>query len=253
MFHMKRPASTMQGVSYGTTVIFCKSSFSVYHRDMLEIVYAVALYIGVFSVDYLYYHTQKGHYRYVSRRTYFLFILAQLATFGLFYNHFATHTTFLITELLFVSIFAGALLLFARQLTKEKVYVCNLIERTYRCVTPYYVWVKGAEIMFQQMVYMVIAHQIMSILGVNVFTYILFVLITIFMHMVIVFGCTPAVRKRLTVGAAVLAVPSFYIFTSLDLLWPAVYLHGIFYVAYWLAYADFDTTTQQKQKVDKRG
>jgi len=217
---------------------------------MTELLFAVAIYVVVFGIDYLFYTKQKKTYQYVSRRTYVLFMTGQIAVFWLFYEHFQTHTSLLLTELVFVSIFAGLLLLFARQLTKDKVYVCNINERSYRCLTPWYVLVKGAEIVFQQMIYMVVAHSLADLLGVSILSYITFVVILLIMHSVIILGCSKANIKQLSFGIIALSVPIFYIFTSLDMLWPAVYLHGILFVFYWITFSDFDIAPKASTKVD---
>ena len=224
---------------------------------MIEILYAVALYVIVFGIDYLFYVKQKIRYEYVSRRTYFLFIAGQITAVWLFYDVFKQFVAQFPTELLFVSVLAGLLILFTYAMTRDKVYVCNLGSRSFRCLTPWYVVVKGAEIIFQQLIYLVIALSLVSLMGINLGTYTVYVFILLVAHVIVIVGCTRTIAKRLTFGLFAISIPIFYIFTAQGILWPAVYLHGIMYVFYWLLFADFDVqplgTPKGKDKIYIRG
>lgn len=207
---------------------------------MITILLAVLLYVIVFGIDYLFYVKQKSVYEYVSRRTYGLFILGQLLVVGLFYDVFEPFFTYLRLELIMLAIFSGLVCIFTYVLTREKTLVCSMNSRTLRCLTPNYVFVKGAEIMFQQLVYLVIAVSLASLLGIHSATYLLYIVILLVTHIVVTLGSGQAVVKSLTFGLFILAAPVFYIFTSVEAFWPAVYLHGLLYVFYWITFADFD-------------
>jgi len=214
--------------------------FHVYHKCMVELLLAVFLYVVVFGIDYLFYVKQKDAYNYVSRRTYVLFMLGQFTAIWLFYDLFKPFLDDLLLEFVMISIFAGLLFIFAYLLTKDKILVCSLSSRTLRCLTPYYVFVKGAEIVFQQLIYLVIALSLASILGIHLLTYLVYIVILLVTHVVVILGGGQNVVKSLTFGLFAISVPIFYIFTSVEVFWPAVYLHGIMYVFYWVTFADFD-------------
>jgi len=207
---------------------------------MVELLLAVFLYVVVFGIDYLFYVKQKDAYNYVSRRTYVLFMLGQFTAIWLFYDLFKPFLDDLLLEFVMISIFAGLLFIFAYLLTKDKILVCSLSSRTLRCLTPYYVFVKGAEIVFQQLIYLVIALSLASILGIHLLTYLVYIVILLVTHVVVILGGGQNVVKSLTFGLFAISVPIFYIFTSVEVFWPAVYLHGIMYVFYWVTFADFD-------------
>ena len=215
---------------------------------MTTLLLAVALYVVVFGIDYLFYVKQKEAYLYVSRRTYLLFMGGQLVAIALFYPLFVSYSVNFMTELLFLAGFAGLLIFFTHQLTRDRVYVCNLESRSFRCLTPWYVWVKGAEIVFQQLVYITIALSLQSILGIHLGTYLLYIVILLISHTVLVLNCGKVVARRLSFGLFAISVPIFYIFTTYDVIWPAIYLHGIMYVFYWLIYADFDVAPLETSK-----
>jgi len=207
---------------------------------MTELLSAVILYVFVFGIDYLFYVKQKEYYNYTSVRTYLLFMLGQITVLWLFYDLLKPFLTNWPVELATISFFAGLLLLFTYTLTHDRIYVCSMSSRTLRCLTPLYVVVKGSEIVFQEMMYLVIALLLASLLGSGFLTYVAFVLVLLTMHVVVILGGQQKVIKSLTFGLLAISVPIFYIFTHLGVFWPAVYLHGIMYVFYWLTFANFD-------------
>jgi hypothetical protein len=171
--------------------------------------------------------------------------MGQIVAIALFYPLFSSYTVNFITEFLFLAGFAGLLIFFTHQLTKDRIYVCNPNSRSFRCLTPWYVWVKGAEIVFQQLIYATIALSLQSILGIHLGTYLVYIVILLVSHTVLVLNCDKAVAKQLSFGLFAIAAPIFYIFTTYDVIWPAIYLHSIMYVFYWLIYADFDVSPLQ--------
>lgn len=216
---------------------------------MTELLYAVLLYVVVFGIDYLFYVKQKDTYNYVSRRTYVLFMLGQFATVWLFYDPFKPFLLHFPLEFVMISVFAGLLFLFTYLLTRERVFVCSMSSRTLRCLTPYYVFVKGAEIVFQQMIYLAIALSLTSLLGIHFLTYIAYIVILLVIHIVVILGGGQSVVKSLTFGLFAISVPIFYIFTEHGVFWPAVYIHGIMYVFYWLLFANFDVESIPEAEV----
>jgi len=217
---------------------------------MNELLYASALYVAVFGIDYLFYVKQKSHYKYVSRRTFALFVTGQIAALLLFIDLFKPYIANFFTETAFIAVFTVLMVTFTYQLTKDNVLVCNLGSRTFRCLTPWYVLVKGAEIIFQQLIYVALAISLANLLGINVGTYIAYTAILLIIHTVVIVGCTKSIAKRLTFGVFAMAVPMFYIFTVQELFWPAVYVHGIMYVFSWITFADFDVLPSSTKKVD---
>lgn len=83
------------------------------------------------------------------------------------------------------------------------------------------------------------------------------ILYAVALYVIVIVGCTRTIAKRLTFGLFAISIPIFYIITAQGLLWPAVYLHGIMYVFYWLLFADFDVqplgTPKAKDKIYIRG
>lgn len=207
---------------------------------MEQLLSAVFLYVVVFGADYLFYVKQKESYRYVSRRTHILFIVAQIATIWYFYPVFKPYLADFYTEIAFLFVLVTLLFCFAYALVRDSLYVCQNSTRTLRCLTPYYVWVKGAEIVFQELIYLVIALSLVTLMGVHFYTYLAFIIVLLIMHVVVILGGGQSVIKSLTFGLLVISVPIFYIFTQMQLFWPAVYLHSIMYVFYWLIFANFD-------------
>jgi len=224
---------------------------------MTTLLLAVLLYVVVFGIDYLFYVKHKDAYNYVSRRTYALFMLGQFAAIWLFYDLLKPFLVHLPLEFVMISVFAGLLFIFTYLLTKERVFVCSLSSRTLRCLTPYYVFVKGGEIVFQQTIYLAIALSLTSLLGLHFFTYLAYVVILLVTHTVVIIGGGQSVVKSLTFGLFAISVPIFYIFTSVEVFWPAVYLHGLMYVFYWITFADFDVEpvpqATSASAVDKSG
>lgn len=201
---------------------------------------AVLLYVIVFGADYLFYVKRKSAYSYVSRRTYALFIGGQVAAVGIFYPLYKPFLMHLWTEVTLLAILLCVLFIFTYALVRDRLYVCSNGSRTLRCLTPYYVCVKGAEIVFQQLIYVAIALSLADVFGVHFYTYLMYMVVLLLTHIVVILGGGQAVVKSLTLGLALISVPIFYVFTQMELFWPAVYLHSIMYVFYWLALADFD-------------
>lgn len=212
---------------------------------MEQLLSATLVYILVFGADFLFYVKLKDLYNYVSRRTYLLFILGQICVLLYFYPVLEPYIDNIVTELVMLAVFASILFIFTYALIRDQLYVCSNGSRTLRCLTPYYVLVKGAEIVFQELVYLVIALSLASLLGLNFFTYVTFTLILLIIHIVVIIGGGQSVVKSLTFGLFAISAPIFYIFIEMQLIWPAVYLHSIMYVFYWLTIADFDVKPGQ--------
>jgi len=212
---------------------------------MEQLLSATLVYILVFGAGFLFYVKLKDLYNYVSRRTYLLFILGQICVLWYFYPVLEPYIDNIVTELVMLAVFASILFIFTYALIRDQLYVCSNGSRTLRCLTPYYVLVKGAEIVFQELVYLVIALSLASLLGLNFFTYVTFTLILLIIHIVVIIGGGQSVVKSLTFGLFAISAPIFYIFIEMQLIWPAVYLHSIMYVFYWLTIADFDVKPGQ--------
>lgn len=207
---------------------------------MSNILIVVLIYVLVHGTDYLFYMKQKEAYNYVSRRTYALYIVGQIALISTFWAYYKAFFEHIADELAALAILLGVLLFFTYQLVREQLLVCHVTSRTERCLTPKYVLIKGSEIVFQQLCYLAIALFLVEQVGYNILTFLAFLLILLIMHVPVVLSCTTHVSKHLTFGIAIISAPILYIYIELGYFFPAVYLHTLLYVFYWVAFADFN-------------
>lgn len=207
---------------------------------MLDILLAVLVFTVVFLTDYLFYVKQKSAYNYVSLRTYALFLLGQGVLIAIFFDKLHPYFQHLKAETVFLTVLLLVMVLFAHILMKDRLLVCHIMSRTERCLTPGYVMVKGAEIVFQQLTYLVIALTLVEIMDYTILTFIAFIQILLIMHTPVIISSSKNVISRLTFGIGVIAAPILYVFISVGYFFPAVYLHGIMYVFYWVTFADFE-------------
>lgn len=207
---------------------------------MNTILLASLVYIVTFGLDYLFYVKLKSTYNYVSRRTYVLFIIAQATSAALFLPYYQPFLEHFVTEVVMLAIITLFLYIFSYALIRDRLKICSMSSRSLRCLSPGYVLVKGAEIVFQQLIYAIIAFSLVEYIGLHFYTYIAFVLILLSIHVAAIVGGKQQVVKSLTLGLALISVPSFYIYTEIGHFWPAIYLHSLLYVFYWLIIADFD-------------
>lgn len=217
---------------------------------MIMLLTAVLVYALVFTTDYAFYVKQGAAYRYVSWQTWILITVGQITLLTLFFSTFLDFFSHLYNEILFLSLLTVVLFSFTYILVKEGLIVSHETSRTERSLTHWYVIVKGAEIVFQQMVYLLIALALVDLVGVFWYTYILYILILSIVHAPVIFGTNKEVSQRLSFGLAAIAAPCFYVFTEIGYFFPAVYLHCLMYVFFWLTFADFD---QLEHIVHKRG
>lgn len=223
-----------------------QSGFHVYHCDMTPLLLVVGIYIAVYGTDYLFYVTQRNQYAYVSRRTYAIFIVGQIALVAGFFAYFEPFVANFATELTAIALILAVILLFSASFHVERLLVCNTASRTERCLTPGYVFVRGADIIFQQITYLLIALMIQNMFTTGIWPYLLYTVILVIMHTPVVLSMNKHLMWLYTGGIAVLATPFYYIHTELTLFWPAVYLHTLIYVFLWLAFADMEGRTVEK-------
>ncbi len=216
---------------------------------MINILVAVFIYAVVFLADYLFYVKRPASYRYTSLLNFFLFVGGQITLFLVFFDTLKPFFLHYKSEFFYLACLLVASLVFSRELIKDKLFVCHLTSRTERCLTPSYVAVKGMEIGFQQLTYLVIALSLVKILGFNILAFIAFIQILLIMHTPIIISCNKQVVSRLTFGIGVLAAPILYIFIEIGYFFPAVYLHALMYVFYWVTFADFQA--ENTLNVDK--
>lgn len=207
---------------------------------MSNILIVVLLFTFVFGVDYLFYVKQKSAYSYSSVQTLVLFLSGQIVLYLLFFDQLAPYIANLRIEFFYLLVLFIATVGFTYALVKDHLLVCHVTSRTERCLTPFYTVVKGSEIGFQQLSYLVIALSLVEILGYTLLTFIAFIQILLIMHTPVILSCNKPVVSRLTFGIGVLAAPILYIFISIGYLFPAIYLHTLLYVFYWLTFADFE-------------
>lgn len=209
-------------------------------HTMTMVLLAIIVYAAIFLADYMFYVKHGVSYRYVSRRTWCLFTVGQILILAIFFKPFGPFLQHIYVELGFLALLTILISLFTYILTKEQEPVCFISSRTEHCLNPEYVFVKGTEIVFQQLTYCAMALSLLSLLGNYWYTYIIFVFLLIAVHTVVVIGSDINIRKILTFGIAVIAAPCMYIFIEIGWFFPAVYLHSLMYVFYWLTFADFD-------------
>jgi len=205
---------------------------------MFELFTAVSVYIVVFGIDYLFYLKQKHNYNYVSRRTFLLFVSGQIVVIWLFFGEFQPFIENIYTELVFIGILVGVLLSFSYLVSRERTTIRTKMSRTDRNFTPGYVLVKGTDILFQQTAYAAIALSLVGILGLNITTFIGFLVILVIIHTPIILGTNRQVLYTLTLGLMVFSVPFLYTYSVLMLFWPAVYIHALAYTFMWMAFAE---------------
>lgn len=207
---------------------------------MIALGSAIGIYLAVFGIDYLFYRYKGAAYEYVSRRTYILFTLGSILLLTLFWAYFKAFFIEIMIEIVPITLIFVVMVLFSTILTRERLLVCHYSSRTERCLTPAYVLIKGADILFQQLTYALIALSLVSILGYHPYTYILFILILLTIHTPLVLHAPPASQKLLTFGMALLTVPILYFFVRMQLFWPAIYLHSLLYIFLWLSFANWE-------------
>lgn len=218
---------------------------------MTALLLAVSVYATVFMIDYLFYVKQGVGYQFVSRRTFGLFIGGQVLLVALFWLNLEPYFANWQTELVFLSVLTFVLTVFAQILVKEGLLVCQVTSRTERCLTSPYVLVKGAEIVFQQLCYLVIALLVVDLIGFGLLGFLLYTQVLLIMHTPVILSCNKAVAYKLTLGLGLLAAPLLYVFIELQYFFPAVYLHTLLYVFYWATFADFEP--QSTATVENRG
>jgi hypothetical protein len=201
---------------------------------MINLVLVTLIFLTFFGLDYWWYKKDKQHYQYVSRRTYLLFIVGQISLVAVFYASFEPFLQTVLTEIVLISTLNIFFLLFSYILSREKLLVCHYSSRTERCLTPYYVQVKGTEIVLQQLAYAVIAYEIVQILNTGWVAYLTYVALLLVIHTPLVLSTNPPAFQRLTFGILAISAPIYYIYTELNVFWPAIYLHVLLYVFLWL-------------------
>lgn len=218
---------------------------------MIDVLLAVLIFTAVFLVDYLFYVKQRARYKYVTLHNYFLFIGGQLAILLVFFDKLLPYFLHFRLEFFYLTLLMIATVGFTYTLVKDHMFVCHITSRTECCLTPGYVFVKGAEIVFQQLTYLVIALTLVEVMGFTILTFIAFIQILLIMHTPVIISCNKPVVSRLTFGIGVIAAPILYIFVEVGYFFPAVYLHTLMYIFYWLTFADFERNNHLK--VEKSG
>lgn len=220
---------------------------------MTELLVIVAIFTTVFGIDYLRYQKNPLTYQYVSWETYALLILGQVAVIAYDYTYFQPFFEHATTEIVAILILLALILLFSFALKRERLLVCHTSSRTERCLTPGYVMVKGAELVFQQLTYAAIAFSLASQLGVSLYTFIAYTLILLIIHTPLIISMNKSATMRLSFGIFALSAPLFYSFVFLELFSPAIYLHSLLYIFLWLTFADWEGSTGNSNNSAKSG
>lgn len=207
---------------------------------MVSLFGAVAVYGLIFGLDYLLYKSNKTQYKYVSRRTYGLFLGGQMLMLGLFWSYYRPFFDNFATEAAAVVMLLFFVIFFSSVLSREKLMVCHFYSRTERCLTPHYVLVKGADIVFQQLVYLVIAISLAEMIGVSWVVYVIYTAILAAIHLPVVLSANTETIKLFSFGLFTISAPIFYVYNELGLFWPAIYLHSLLYIFHWLMNGDWE-------------
>lgn len=210
-------------------------------EHMIELAIPILVYLLVYTADYLRFVRNKLSYNYVSWETVALFLGGQVVIFAWYFLYFKDLLANAVVEGVLIGALLATLMIVAKQFYVEQYPMCTVGSRTERCLSLGYIIVKGTDIMFQQMVYFVLAVTLSSSLGDSALFYGLFLVILCIIHTPIILSNSQLTAQLLTLGIAVMAIPIAYIYTELTLLWPAVYLHVLLYFFYWITFSEHGT------------
>ena len=209
---------------------------------MTNILLVSFIYVLVYAIDYGRFDILRKRYEYVSRETLFLFIFGILLLLGVFHMELATFFSHNITTE--AAIILGSFsfsLLTTTILYKTDTKVCYTIVRSEHCLVPLYTFVKGKDILFQQLAFLLLALFVSHETGTTLLGYITYMLLLAITHIPIVLSSVNNKWKYgYIIGISLLSFPFFYSYTVLGLFWPAVILHGIISTFVWIAIASDD-------------
>ena len=203
---------------------------------------AAGLFALVSTLDYVRYALSSSTYQYVSRETYLLYILAVMASLLLFLDEITAFIgqrfhveLFYLLLLFFVALFGSI------AMKRQDIAICTRILRSYKCISPLYILVKSKEVLFQQIIFVMMALSVSREIGTGFYGVLTFILVSLVIHIPILLH----VERfwRLTYGSVMVfaSVIFFYTYVSLDLFWPAVYVHAIIYTFFWVSLAEPST------------
>ena len=206
---------------------------------MEQILLAAGIFVGVFSIDYLRFLLFPTTYRYVSYETYALYIVSFVASFIIFIDQI----TIFINDRLHVELTYLFILFFAAlgsslAMRRHGVNICTTILRSYKCISPLYVLIKTKEILLQQTLFVVLALAVSREIGTGFLGVVGFMLISLLIQIPIMLHVKHF--WRYLYGGVMLfgSVIFFYTYVSLELFWPAVYVHAVIYTFIWLTLAE---------------
>lgn len=206
---------------------------------METILLAAGLFVLVATADYIRYALQDHRYRYVSRETYILYILGIIATISLFHMELSSFFSGRWqTEVVFTLVAFVAPLISSFALQRNQVRVCLTILRTGKCFEPAYIFVKSKEVLFQQLLFLVLAVSVSREISHDFSAFLLYILIIAIIQIPLMLHVERFWKYLFGLGFIFIATIFYYTYIQLGMFWPAVYIHALFYAFIWLVLSD---------------
>lgn len=198
----------------------------------------IAIYLGIYAIEWIVWHVKKGQISYVSWETLLTFLIGIVVLIYIF-NDIVSKKQFLsLNEALPTLLLFGALSAAIYTFHVEHRRICTIGGRVEACISEYYLTIKAVEIVFQQLIYLIIVTELLSLPVDLVYKYLFFVLIVVFLHIPVYLRVSTEKGKFFAVGSLLISVPIFYVFSSFELFWPALYVHALLYVFYGLIFSN---------------
>ena len=206
---------------------------------MEQILLASGQFVGIFSIDYLRYWLKPASYRYVSYETYGLYVLGLIATLGLFLDEIIQFSdeSFPV-ELFYLTLLFLVALVCSILLHRQEIHICTTMLRSYKCITPLYILIKTKEILTQQLLFLVIALGVSREIGDGFYGVLCFMLLSVLIQLPILFHMKQFWHYIYGGTMLFAAVIFFYTYNSLELFWPALYVHTVIHTFFWIALAE---------------
>ncbi len=206
---------------------------------MEQILLAAGIFSFIFGLDYLRYLLFPATYRYVSYETYILYIIGVVATFVVFIDEISLFIgDRLHVELIYLFILFFTALGCSIAMKRHGVNICTTILRSYKCISPLYVLIKTKELLLQQTLFVVLAVGVSREIGTGFWAVLTFILVSLLVQIPIMLHVKHFWRYLYLGIMGFASVIFFYTYVSLELFWPAMYVHAVIYTFIWLSLAD---------------
>lgn len=212
-------------------------SYTCNIKIMYTALAAAILYLGIYGLEWLLEKVKKARIKYVSWETVLLFGLGITLIFNTFPETVKVAEIYSFTELFAGSILLFGLLLVAFLFHVEHERICTIGGRVEQCMSEAFVIIKGIEIHFQQLVYLVVAVHLPTF-AFAILQYLLFLGIVFMVHLPVLLRVNRATSTYFAWGSLLISVPIYYIHTEIGQFWPAIYIHTLLYVFYWLVFSN---------------